>query len=319
MSFLLCFEMRPNSLPWLEQHSIPIQDNQGSLVDEPLPPSGNVSSVDICESTDSVSLDPCEVQKEGPPSLPMQGPELKDCIPPSGRDLPSVLHMAASGAQPAGDALPSLFPSHILTMEDHVNFATILNPIKDLVGAATPKSSWEVGKELCANPKAVIGGRLSGLKFLSDMSEKLREQNRRWVARLPEGSPSKGTNFALIQFLCSHLDYPDKSLVADLPREMPVVGIVPESGVFRKRVRKTSVTLPEWREGLLTRNQAMVERARQAAGTEVARLCWEKTMREVEKGWATQPVPVTDAIPSSVPLSHRFDIEEEHGGSGFGD
>ena len=164
------------------------------------------------------------VQNEGPPALPVIGPDLKDWIPPRGRDLPAVLYMAASGTHPSGGALPSLLPSPILTMEDHANFATILNPIKDLMGASIPKSSWEVGKELCATPKTAIGGRLGALKFLSDMSQELQEQNRMWVARLPEGSPSTGVNFALIQFLRRHLDYPDKALPADLTRGMPIVG-----------------------------------------------------------------------------------------------
>ena len=198
-------------------------------MDEPPLPSGIVPSVDN-ESTDVVTVGPCVAHNEGPPALPAIGSNLKDWIPSRGRDLSAVLYMAAGGSQPAGDALPSLLPSPILTMEDHVNFSTILNPIKDLMGFAIPKSSWEVGKELCAVPKTVIEGRLSALKFLSDMSQKLEEQNRRWVARLPEGSPSTGLNFALIQFLCSHLDYPDSALPDDLTNGMPVVGPVPDVG-----------------------------------------------------------------------------------------
>ena len=101
---------------------------------------------------------------------------------------------------------------------------TILNQIKDLMGAAIPSSSWKVGKELCDNPKTSIEGRLAALKYLSKVSNKLEETNRRWVASLPQDSPSKQLNFALIKFLCSHLDYPDKSLPKDLANGMPVVG-----------------------------------------------------------------------------------------------
>ena len=169
-------------------------------------------------------MGPCMATSEGPPPLPLTGPALKDWAPSRGRDLSAVLYTAASGSQPAGNALPSLMPSPILTMEDHVNFTTILDPIKVLMGSAAPKSSWEVGKELCVNPKTVVEGRLTGLKFLSDVSQKLHEQNRMWVARLPEGSPSAGLNFALIQFLCSHLDYPGKNFPKDLSEGMPIVG-----------------------------------------------------------------------------------------------
>ena len=107
---------------------------------------------------------------------------------------------------------------------------------------------------------------------------------------------------------------PEKSTPGDLTNGMPVVGAAPESGGFRKRARQDSATLPDWREGLLTRNHLMVERARQGAGAKEARLCWEKTMREVAKGWVAQPVPVATEILASIPLSQRFSIEEEHGG-----
>ena len=58
----------------------------------------------------------------------------------------------------------------------------------------------------------------------------------------------------------------------------------------------------------------MAERAKQGAGAKEARLCWEKTMREAAKGWATQPVPVSGEILNAIPLSHRFAIDQEHEG-----
>ena len=279
-------------------------------------PPGVGTSVDKVVSTDESCVSPCEAQSEGPPTLPVTGPNLKEWIPSRGRELTPLLYRAAAGMQPGGEALPSLLPSPILTMEDHVNFSTNLNPIRDLMGAAAPQESWKVGRDICQNPKAVIEGRLSGLKFLSEMSEKLKERNNKWIARLPEGSPSGAINFALIHFLRKHLDYPDESLPKDLTLGMPVVGQVPESGVFRKRARPSSVNLPDWRNGLVARNQLMVERARQSAGSVEARLCWEKTMREVAKGWVTQPVPVSDSLLNMIPLSHRFAIAEEHDGPG---
>ena len=67
---------------------------------------------------------------------------MKEWAPPVGRDLPPVLYTDASGGEAfRGGAFPSLPPSPILTMEDHVNFAAILNQIMDLVGVSAPKSS----------------------------------------------------------------------------------------------------------------------------------------------------------------------------------
>ena len=149
---------------------------------------------------------------------------------------------------------------------------------------------------------------------LSQVSGKLEEQSRRWVARLPDGSPSKSLNFALIRFLCSRLEYPYKSLPDDLTQRIPAVGPVPDSGFFRKRPRQASTTLPIWTGCLRARNLQMIERARKSAGAEEARLCCEKTLREVEKGWATQPSPITETVLCAATLPHRFAINEQHSG-----
>ena len=97
-----------------------------------------------------------------------------------------------------------------------MNFATILNPIKDLVGVSAPQSSRGSGQELPKNPKSALERRLSAIKYLSEIPQNLEEQNRKWVARLPEGNPSGAMDFALFHFPRSHLDCPDKSLPDDL-------------------------------------------------------------------------------------------------------
>ena len=129
---------------------MPIQDSEGSLGNEPSSPSGDVPSVDIFESTDAMSLDPCVVQNEGPPALPLAGPDLRGWIPPRGRDLPGLLYVDASGTQPSGDALPSLLPSPILTMEDHV-YDTQSN--KGFDGSCDPKLVVESGERTLRQPE----------------------------------------------------------------------------------------------------------------------------------------------------------------------
>lgn len=103
-------------------------------------------NVDLEESTNECAQCSCETQKRAPPALPMEGPNLEDFAPSRGRDPGAILFMAASGTQPAGDALPSLLPSPILTMQDHVNFATILNPHALLLNAAVPDRRWRIGR-----------------------------------------------------------------------------------------------------------------------------------------------------------------------------
>ena len=90
------------------------------------------------------------------------------------------------------------------------------------------------------------------------MPQKLEERSRKWDACLPEGNPSKAIDFALFHFLCSQLGYPDKSLPGDLANGVPVVGEVPDSGVFRKLAQQDSAALPDWRDGLHARNHFVV-------------------------------------------------------------
>ena len=62
--------------------------------------------------------------------------------------MEGLLYMAATGAQPAGKALPSLFPAPIVTMVDHVNFAINLNPHAILLREAAPQFAWWIATEI---------------------------------------------------------------------------------------------------------------------------------------------------------------------------
>ena len=49
-----------------------------------------------------------------------------------------------------------------------------------------------------------------------------------------------------------------------------------------------------------------------ATGTALGNECHERTMKEVEVGWITTPIPVSQ-VPSNVPLTPRFAHPEQHG------
>ena len=231
-------------------------------------------------------------------------------IPSKGRDPESILFMAATGTQPAGKALPSLFPSPIVTMGDHVAFATTLDPHSILLREAIPKFAWDIAKDIRTDPIGVVGRRTKALNYIRKLSATLGPANERWVAHLPTQSPSKRINFALIHFLTSNLRYPDAKLAVDLSWGMPLMGNVPATGVFPKRVREQAMPTDVWKDGLAQRNRDMIQRVTALADAELPRLCWEKTIEEVKKGWLTQPIPVTDAAIQSIPLSPRFAIWE---------
>ena len=228
------------------------------------------------ESPSMCTTDLCEIQKRAPPTLPTEGPNLVDFASSRGRGPIAILTMAASGTQPAGDSTPSLLPSPILTMQDHVNFATILNPHAIMLRASVPTFAWGIGQELRHNPRGAIEKRSAALKFLSSMTDRLTANNMKWRAKLPMGSPASRINFALIHFLCSRLDFAGKSIASDLAIGIPLAGDVPDAGVFRKRRRNATVTQEEWPQGLHRRNLDMPERVRKSDGAELTRLPRER-------------------------------------------
>ena len=183
-----------------------------------------------------------------------------DRIPSRKRELSGLLYMAATGTQPSGKALPSLFPERIISMNDHVNFAVTLNPHNTLLRKAVPSYAWGIAKELHANGKSVIEKRNASLAYLRNLKVTLKDANDKWTSRLPPGAPSSRIDFALVRFLVVNLKYPDASLAADLARGMQLVGEIPGTGVFAKRRRDPGVSLPEWRGGLEERNRAMLRR-----------------------------------------------------------
>ena len=207
------------------------------------------------------------------------------------------------------------FPPPILTMRDRVGFAHNLNPSSLLIREAIPPYAWRIGKDVCTDPKSVIERRSAALAYLRKLCATLEPANQRYIAKLPRGSPSCGLNFALIHFLATNLKYPDSSLARDLLHGMPLIGQLPASGVFRKRNRDPAIFPEEWRGGLERRNRAVIERIPKCSDPELTRLCWEKSVQEASKGWLAEPVPVAEAAISSIPLTPRFAIWEQHGDS----
>ena len=170
------------------------------------------------------------------------------------------MFMAATGTQPAGKALPSLLPDRILTMQDRINFAIYLNHHRDMLWKAVPPFARAISRGLRDEPQCVNEKRVASLAYLRKLKVTLAQANDRWVTHLPMDSPSRKVDFAMIHFLASNLRYPDAHLARDLSKGMPLVGAVPPTGVSPKRAREPVISVPQWKEGLVGRNRAMVHR-----------------------------------------------------------
>ena len=169
---------------------------------------------------------------------------------------------------------------------------------------------------MAKDPERIIAKRTNALAFLTEMPGKLETRTKQWQSLLPEGSPARGLNFGLIQFLRKHLNYGDTLIVNHLTNGMPLAGVVPPTAVLRRRATPAVISREKWLSNLKERNVAMVDRAKYyyEKDTELSKRCWLKTLEEASKGRISQPVPATSDVLDNAPLSPMFAIEEEHGG-----
>ena len=56
------------------------------------------------------------------------------------------------------------------------------------------------------------------------------------------------------------------------------------------------------------RNKANIERVRRTEGSPLAKVCFGKSMEEVDKGWITQPMPLSLANPEW-PSTPRYSLD----------
>ena len=69
----------------------------------------------------------------------------------------------------------------------------------------------------------------------------------------------------------------------------------------------------EWKRGIPERNAEIYDRVLRSQTSDLAGICWERTLAEVEKGRATHPVDLTDEMLTTLPLTPRYAIKEQHG------
>ena len=103
--------------------------------------------------------------------------------------------------------------------------------------------------------------------------------------------------------LVTVLSYPDTALVRDLAHGMPIAGPIPTTPWLTIRKKHAELPYQEWKKNISKRNAEAYDRVLKSRGTELSQKCWEKTLKEVEAGWATVPKGVSDTALRTVPLT----------------
>ena len=165
----------------------------------------------------------------------------------------------------------------------------------------------------CAfEPDHVLSKRFAAKATIAGAARKLETQRLGRASQLPENSPAENINFPLMFWVANTLGFQDEDLANDLFNGMPIAGQITPSPMLTARKVNASATFGQWLAELPERNKINVARIVKSQGTPAARACYEKSMKEVEAGWLSSPIPLSQADPSW-PLIPRYAQDEQHG------
>ena len=129
--------------------------------------------------------------------------------------------------------------------------------------------------------KTVKTGRRRVIRELTRISAKLKPMQEKLFGVLDTASPARTLRIPLINFLVKKFNYPDTTLP------------VKKSNSLAARVAPAAENLKQLRFGLNKQNRNIVRSIRKSTNPTLKQKCWEMPLSEYNKGWLTEPVPVT--------------------------
>lgn len=211
--------------------------------------------------------------------------------------------------QSTADALSPLSreapPADIVFVAAHIAEAMLTpHPLQslasELASDITVAAAWIAQHKLsCAADRQVRFNRLQGCAHdFQSWTEELRSVAPNHIRHCTV----QNAHLAFADVIRAALGLPDSNLVEDLCCGAPAIGDIPDSGCFRAVVRESSMCIHDldhdaWNLELA----AMVEaKAARPAPFECDALLWQRTMTEVEQGYA-------------VPIGSKADVDARFG------
>ena len=155
--------------------------------------------------------------------------------------------------------------------------------------------------------------RKARMSYWTERARELDEQEKEMHCHMsPElAKVYEGKRFRLLGEMLQSIDYPDKRLVEDLLRGMPIVGLLPPTGAFPKKWRRGTRTVM-WLERTLRWARAKLQ-----ASTRPDPDAWvqseleKKTKQEEKLGWTKGPLSeeqVTELLGEDWLACRRFGV-----------
>ena len=105
------------------------------------------------------------------------------------------------------------------------------------------------------------------------------------------------------------IGYPDADVVSELSNGTELVGEVPSYGIFEKIFKPAETTVESLCKAAKSIKRKQYYSCRSSGDTEIDELVWKKTQEEVELGWASGPLDISD-LPTDAIVSRRFGLRQ---------
>ncbi|CAK8994047.1 unnamed protein product [Durusdinium trenchii] len=116
-----------------------------------------------------------------------------------------------------------------------------------------------------------------------------------------------GKRILLFQEILESIGYHDAEAANLLVEGVPLVGAVPESGVYPKVFRVAELSVETLKEQAHWFRRGILERTRSSGDEACDAFVWQETLKEVERGWLKGPFS-EESLPESASISRRFGI-----------
>ena len=211
-----------------------------------------------------------------------------------------------------GGALPSFLPRGI-TPKQALELARLVDPFDRALELSLSTRDKLNFHRITYGPKTVKTGRRKVIRELTKIAAKLKPAQEKLSCVLDTAAPARLLRIPLLTFLVKKFNYPDTTLPRGLTRGMKIAGAITKSNSLVTRFTPAAKKLKQLRGGLNRRNRHIVRAIKGATNPTLKQKCWEMSLLEYNKGWLTQPVPITKTDMKHTVKSPRFCISEQHG------
>ena len=142
-------------------------------------------------------------------------------------------------------------------------------------------------------------------------ANELTAEELQWKASMPDHIANilKPKRLLLWKEFLLDIGYPDADVVSELSNGTELVGEVPTYGIFEKTFKPAETTVESLCKAAKPIKRKQYYSCRSSGDAEIDELVWKKTQEEVELGWASGPLDVTD-LPEDAIVSRRFGLRQ---------